>query len=123
MDRPLAGRSILIVEDEPMIALDIAHSLESAGARVLISRELADALVKAEDPDLSAAVLDHGLPEGDTSEVCEVLKRRNIPFVLYSGYTKIHGACSQGVLVHKPSSPAVLVTTVAGLITSRPTAH
>jgi DNA-binding response OmpR family regulator len=120
MERPLAGRSILIVEDEPLVAMDVAHSLEAAGARVLMARTLPDALSKAEDPDLSAAVLDHGLSDGDTSEVCEKLKERDIPFVLYSGYSKIHGACSKGVLVHKPTSPAVLVMTVAGLLGAHP---
>ena len=123
MERPLAGRSILIVEDEPLVALDVAHGLEAAGARVLMARTLADALAKAGDPDLSAAVLDHGLNDGDTSEVCEKLKQRNIPFVLYSGYSKIHGACSKGVMVHKPAHPSVLVTTVAGLLGARPIAN
>ena len=123
MDRPLVGCTILIVEDEPLVALDVARSLEDAGAHVLTARVLDEALQKAEEPDLSAAVLDHGLSDGNTSAVCEVLKRRRIPFVLYSGYSQIDGACSRGVLVHKPSSPAVLVTTVASLLTSRPVAH
>ena len=123
MDRSLVGRTILIVEDEPLVALDVSRNLEDAGAQVLMARTLADALRKAEEPNLSAAVLDHGLSDGDTSSVCEVLKRRRIPFVLYSGYSKIGGACSKGVLVQKPSSPAVLVMTVAGLLGNRPVAH
>jgi DNA-binding response OmpR family regulator len=120
MERPLVGRSILVVEDEPLVALDVAHGLESAGARVLMARTLADALNKADDPALSAAVLDHGLSDGDTSEVCERLKKRNIPFVLYSGYSKIEGACSEGELVHKPAHPQVLVVTVTGMLRGRP---
>ena len=35
MDRILTGRSILIVEDEPLIAIDIANAFTQAGARVL----------------------------------------------------------------------------------------
>jgi DNA-binding response OmpR family regulator len=120
MERPLVGRLILIVEDEPLVAFDVACGLEAAGARVLIARALADALAKADEPGLSAAVLDHGLREGDTSEVCEKLKERGIPFVLYSGYSNIHGACSKGVQVDKPANPGVLVTTVAGLLGARP---
>jgi DNA-binding response OmpR family regulator len=123
MERPLVGRSILIVEDELLVALDVARSLEAAGARVLMARKLAEALSKAEDPDLSAAVLDHGLREGNTSQVCEKLKARDIPFVLYSGYSRIHGACSKGVMVHKPAHPSVLVTTVASLLGARPIAN
>ena len=119
MDRPLVGYSILVVEDEPLIALDVAQGLEAAGARVLTARRLSDALMMAEDPALSAAVLDHNLNEGDSSAVCDKLKERNIPFVLYSGFSKIDGACSEGELVQKPVHPQVLVITVAKLLKSR----
>ena len=123
MHRPLVGRLILVVEDEPLVALDVIRGLEAGGARVISARTHADALIKAEDPDLSAAVLDHGLREGDSSEVCEKLKARNIPFVLYSGYSNIEGACAAGVQVDKPSHPAVLVTTVEGMLQGRPIAN
>ena len=123
MQRPLAGRVVLVVEDEPLIALDVIRGLEAAGARVLAARTLSDALIKAEDPDLSAAVLDHGLIGGDTSEVCEKLKERGIPFLLYSGYSKVEGACAAGVQVEKPTRPGVLVATVEGLLHGRPLAN
>ena len=116
MERPLEGRSILVVEDEPLIALDVTRMLKEAGATVHMARTLADALSKADDPDLSAAVLDHGLKDADTSEVCAKLKERGIPFLLYSGYTNIEGVCSEGELVHKPAHPAVLVATVADVL-------
>lgn len=119
MERPLVGCSILVVEDEPLIALDVAQGLEAAGARVLTARRLSDALMMAEDPALSAAVLDHDLNEGDSSAVCNRLKERNVPFVLYSGFSKIDGACSEGELVYKPVHPQVLVVTVARLLKRR----
>jgi DNA-binding response OmpR family regulator len=123
MERPLAGRSILVVEDEPLVALDVTQLLQKAGARVITARTLPDALEKADDPDLAAAVLDHGLKDTDTSQVCEKLKERGIPFVLYSGYNKIEGACSEGKLVHKPAHPHVLVATVVGVVQGPPIAH
>ena len=123
MPGPLVGRLILVVEDEPLVALDVLRGLEAAGARVISARTLVDALTKAGDPDLSAAVLDHGLIEGDTSEVCEKLEERGIPFVLYSGYSKIEGACAAGVQVDKPTHPRVLVTTIEGLLKGRPIAN
>ena len=61
MNAILQGRSILIVEDEPLIAMEIVRAFESAGARVLKTSTLREALVVVEDDDLSAAVLDHGL--------------------------------------------------------------
>jgi len=81
MNRPLVGRSILIVEDEPLIALDIRRSFEAAGARVVVMRTLQTALAAVEDPDLSAAILDHALGKDDSSQLCERLKERDIPFV------------------------------------------
>ena len=39
----LFGRSVLIVEDEPLIALDIALEFEKVGAFVLTAHSLAQA--------------------------------------------------------------------------------
>jgi hypothetical protein len=44
----LAGRSILIVEDEPLIALNIAESFHNAGASVMTAHRLQDVI--AADP-------------------------------------------------------------------------
>ena len=123
MDRPLGGCSILVVEDEPLIAMDVVQGLEAAGAAVSVARTLKDALDKVEAPELSAAVLDHRLRDGDSSQICERLDAKNIPFVIYSGYTKIDGACSEGKLVHKPVAPEELVTTVVNLLTARSAIH
>jgi DNA-binding response OmpR family regulator len=120
MDRPLVGRLILIVEDEPLIALDIRRSFEAAGARVVVMRTLETALAAVEDPDLSAAILDHMLGKDDSSRLCKRLKERDIPFVIHSGYSSLEGACSDGVEIDKPTPPQLLVTTIAGLLRSRP---
>ena len=116
MDRPLAGRLILVVEDEPIIALDIAQAFEAAGAAVAIKRTLRAAIHAAEDAGLSAAVLDHALGDGDSTRLCQRLQERNIPFVNYTGYSDVDRPCDEGVLVCKPASPQVLVTTVESLL-------
>jgi DNA-binding response OmpR family regulator len=123
MERPLVGRSILVVEDEALIALDVGEALTSAGARVVMASTLSEALSAAGEPNLSAAILDHGLKHGDSSQVCTRLKERDIPFVIYSGFTKLDGACRSGVLVTKPAHPQVLVITIAGLLRGRPLAN
>jgi DNA-binding response OmpR family regulator len=87
MDRILIGRSVLIVEDEPVIAMEIAGAFEGAGARVLRTNTLRQALLLVEQQNLSAAVLDHGLTDGDSSKLCERLKELDIPYVLHSGYS------------------------------------
>jgi DNA-binding response OmpR family regulator len=123
MDRPLVGRSILVVEDNPLIAMDVVQGLEAAGASVSMARTLGDALTIVERPDLSAAVLDHRLNEGDASQICERLDQRNIPFVIYSGYDYVEGPCSEGEHVRKPVRPEVLVATVVNLLRGRETAN
>jgi DNA-binding response OmpR family regulator len=119
MDRPLAGRSVLVVEDEPIIAMDILQGLKAAGASVSKAGSLYDALREVERPNLSAAVLDHGLNDGDASQICDRLDKRNIPFVVYSGYNYVEGPCSEGEHVRKPVRPEVLVAAVADLLRDR----
>lgn len=117
----LAGCSILICEDESLIALGIADAFSHAGARVLKARSLADALIAIEEVP-SAVILDHALTDGESSQLRECLKGRNIPYVLHSGYgTREHGwvADDKAVCVPKPASPQHLVTTVEGLLRSR----
>jgi DNA-binding response OmpR family regulator len=123
MDAILKDRAILIVEDEPLIAMEIVRAFESAGARVLKTSTLREALVLAEDAGLSAAVLDHGLTDGDSSKLCERLRELSIPFVVHSGYSAVEGACRDAVFVAKPEDPEVLVTVVKGLLCNHPISH
>ena len=123
MDRPLVGRVILVIEDEPIIALDIKDAFEDAGATVVVTRTLAAALVAVEDNSISAAIVDHALGDGDSSEICHRLTERNVPFVTYSGFAHLDGACAQAEHVNKPARPTVLVATITGLLASRPTSE
>jgi len=113
--RKLAGRSILIVEDEPFIAIEIVDAFKTAGAAVATATSLKQALVLVEHEGLAAAILDHALGDGDSSQLCARLKERDIPFVIYSGFSKIEGVCAEAPLVKKPASPDVLIATVEGL--------
>ena len=49
MNAILKDRAILIVEDEPLIAMEIVRAFESAGARVLKTSTLRQALVLVEE--------------------------------------------------------------------------
>lgn len=89
----LAGRSILVVEDEPLICLDLTRRLQGAGATVLAASHLDKALDLAETPGLSAGVLDFDLGNADTTPVCWRLVDRRIPFVFHSG--RIYSAFRQ----------------------------
>lgn len=116
MGFPLSGCLILVVEDEAMIALDIADAFECAGARVVLGHSLQTALRLFEGENWSAAVLDHILGDEDSSQLCERLTERDIPFVLYSGRDDVGEACGGGVLVGKPADTTMLVRLIADLV-------
>lgn len=115
----LAGRSILIVEDEVLIALDIGQAFESVGANVKLtgSVELARVLLKNEE--FSAAVIDQALPDGDSEDLCRDLGKNNVPFVIYSGFnSKVLLAGFQAVYIAKPNTPELVVAAVERLLES-----
>ena len=112
----LGGCSVLIVEDEPLIALDIVEAFEKAGAVVFAARSLAEATPFVEHDGLSAAVIDFGLGDNDASGLCLRLEERRIPFILHSGYSRHGPACRSGIAIPKPASPAKLIETVVGLL-------
>jgi DNA-binding response OmpR family regulator len=118
MHSKLGGRSILVVEDEPLIAMEIVDALKTAGAVVTTTFSFTQALILVEHDGLAAAILDHALGESDSSRLCARLKERDIPFV-NSGFSKIKGACAAGPLVQKPVSPDELIATVEGLLASK----
>ncbi|TIM59541.1 MAG: response regulator, partial [Mesorhizobium sp.] len=80
MRKPLA----LIVEDEPMIVIEIEASLKQAGFAVASEPSCVRArqILALVEPDV--VILDVLLQDGVSSSVAEELVARNIPFVIYS---------------------------------------
>src|ERR1700733_7574207 len=113
---PLQGRTILVIEDEPLIAMDIAADLESAGANVTTTTTLHHALILAEHDGLSADIVDPSLGDENSSALYARLKQRGIPFLIYSGYPKIEGVSPDVPHLLKPALPDVLVAAVIELI-------
>jgi len=98
MQRPsLEGRSILIVEDEPLIVMDITQAFEPTGAALTTTKTLRHAMLLAEHDGLSGAIIDHALGDGDSSLLCARLKERGIPFMIYSGFSHIEGPCKDAL--------------------------
>ena len=121
MEHPtLRGCSILVVEDEPLIAMDITTALELAGAHATTTNTVRHALILAEHDGLSAAILDHALSDGDSTQLCARLKARGIPYVSYSGYGPVEGASKTSLYIPKPVTMDVLMTALEGLLVGRP---
>lgn len=82
----LANRSILIVEDEPLIALDLSIEVEMLDGRVVgPTPSVAGALAILENEQVCAAILDSNLADRDVTPVALWLIQCRVPFVIHSG--------------------------------------
>ena len=106
---------VLLVEDEPIIAMTAEDMLEALGCEVVASAAtLDDALAASARGGFDLALLDINL-NGDTSyPVADALKRSGTPFVFTTGYGSSAGSDHQDVpLVAKPYRLADLEAAVA----------
>ena len=115
----LRGRSILVVEDEMLIGMDIRNALETAGAYVTATTTVRHALILVEHDGLAAAIMDHALADGDSTELCARLEARDIPYVSYSGYDPVKGASLDAPFVGKPASMSTLLSVLEKLLIER----
>lgn len=89
-DEPLAGRRILIVEDEAMIALLIQDVLTELGTTVIgPAARIEEALALARSAQIDLAALDLNLGGNPVYPVAEALAARAIPFVFMTGYGQL----------------------------------
>jgi DNA-binding response OmpR family regulator len=112
----LSGRSILVTEDETLIALELTELFESQGAAVSIASTPEHALHLVEQLAFSAAVLDCAPGESGDAELCRTLGFHGVPFMFYTGYDDLDGRPSGAPVVTKPASGLVLVDTVMQLL-------
>ena len=97
---------VLLVEDEPLIAHEVEHHLRKAGARVITAGYLDAALYMTEHPDLSGAVVDLRLGKHNAIPICRRLAHRNIPFIVYTGYSanSVRREWPTTLIIQKPAS-------------------
>ncbi|WP_406857947.1 response regulator [Alsobacter sp. KACC 23698] len=82
---------ILVVEDENLIALDLAHALRRLGAEVIgpaASVSKARALISDAKGPISMAILDINLHGELVFPLAEELRARQVPFLFASGYAQ-----------------------------------
>jgi DNA-binding response OmpR family regulator len=88
----LAGRRILVVEDETLIALDLESLLTSNGCVVIGPVNTVDAALTAVDhAPLDAALLDLNLGGRPATPVAESLNARGVPYVVVTAYGRSAG--------------------------------
>lgn len=81
----LQGQSILVAEDEFMVALNIQAELEACGAVVTVVDSVSDGLDVAAN-GFDVAVLDVRLADGEVYPLADRLIRAGVPIVFHSGH-------------------------------------
>jgi CheY-like chemotaxis protein len=112
----MAPTRVLVVEDEFLIALDIAGVLENAGIAVIgpVST-VQDALNAIAREEMHGALLDVHLAGAPVGSIADALKAKAIPFAFVSGYgpEQLPAAHREAPLVRKPFRDADLLAAVA----------
>lgn len=114
---------ILIVEDDPSIALALEDDLTLEGYQVSVARDGQDAVVRAREQEVDLILLDLMLPKKGGIEVCRELRRAGMRTPIIMLTAKAHEAekvmgLDSGAddYVTKPFSPAELRARIKSLL-------
>jgi CheY-like chemotaxis protein len=115
----LSGRRILIVEDDYLIACEMAESLADCGAEIVgpaASIAQANALIASDGDRLHGAVLDLNLSGTMVFPVADALRERDIPFVFATGYDawNVPARYADVPQCQKPADPVKISRILAG---------
>ncbi|MGH9808614.1 MAG: hypothetical protein ACRD9W_15450, partial [Terriglobia bacterium] len=77
----LAGRKVLVVEDEMLVAIDYCDRLAREGAQIIGPfPSVSQALKCVDTTQVDVAVLDYALADQTSDPLQSALERRDIPF-------------------------------------------
>ena len=116
-------KTVLIVEDEFLIAMDLKLLLEGRGWCVLGPAATVEEALELLDDELPAvAILDVTLRDGIVTLLAEALRAQNVPFVVASAYSRpelIGGQILAGAPnVGKPTEERRLLTVLEKAVRS-----
>jgi DNA-binding response OmpR family regulator len=110
----LAGQIILVVEEQPLVALDLRTALEQAGAEVVVAHNATQALARINDFDFAAAVLDWHPGSQDHRVVARALKQKQVRFVFYATHPPEDVTTVRGAPIFlKPGRPEEIAKALA----------
>jgi PAS domain S-box-containing protein len=118
-EQSLAGKRVIIMEDEPLVAMDLESCLAAAGCEVVgTAGTVREAKTLCAEAECDAALIDVNLAGQPVDELASALTKRNIPFAFVTGYGR--EALPQGfrdaLMVGKPFDEATLIATVELLL-------
>ena len=115
-----AGRTVLVVDDEPTIADGLRLTLETEGYGVKVAGSVQAALTQASQSDVQAAIVDLMLPDGDGLVLTRELKQRDpgLEVIVVTAYGSVRKAmeATKGAgafyVLEKPFDPDEVVALV-----------
>ena len=82
----LKGLPILIVEDEPLVALELAMAIEALDGRTVGPvATITQAMILLETETIAAAILDANLLDGEVTPLAIALEQNEVPFIIHTG--------------------------------------
>ena len=108
------SKSVLLVEDEMLIALDIETTLAEQGFAVVVAGNIETASSALQSGTFDLAVLDWHLKDGRSAPIAAMLTERSIPFVVCSG-SMAPNELAGVPFVAKPFSEEDLVAAIEAL--------
>jgi DNA-binding response OmpR family regulator len=121
---PLSGVTMLVVEDDLLLAMDIEDTLAGMGAVVVdVCHTLDEAMARADVNDFAVAVLDFSLGSDSVAPLARRLARRNVPFILHTGMSRSEPSLMEwgdSIIVEKPASPQTLATAIRSVLERQP---
>jgi PAS domain S-box-containing protein len=118
----LAGKRFLVVEDEPLVALDLVAGLHKWGGEAVGPVGTSEqALPIIEKERIDGALLDGNLRGLPVDGIAAALTRRGVPFVFVTGYNRssLPEAFAKAPILSKPFSEAQLLEAAANLLDRR----
>jgi DNA-binding response OmpR family regulator len=118
-DHQTRSGTVLLLEDEALIAVALQADLEEAGYAVagpFVTCANALEWLTSRRPDL--AILDTVLKDGPCKEVALTLTRQGVPFLVYSGHREDLNTLPElasAAWVEKPATAEMILKAVAGL--------
>jgi PAS domain S-box-containing protein len=117
--RVFDGRRILIVEDEPLLAMELETNLHALGCKTLRAAATLDAAKAAiADSECDAALVDVNLAGRQADELAVALTRKNIPFAFVTGYGRegLPAGFKEAAILSKPFGKEELLGVFAQLL-------
>jgi CheY-like chemotaxis protein len=107
---------ILVVEDDPLIAIDAEDMLLGLGAgTVLVAHTLGEADALLAGTPIDAAVLDIRIGDGRCDRLASALRARGVPFVIATGYGGTEPGFAGVPTIGKPYAAEALLAAFASL--------